>query len=222
MSIEYVSSEQMAEVDEKAPNEYGITISRMMENAAYQIADFIRNNYGKDDRIVFYIGKGNNGGDGLAAARRLHNWGFNVSVELATEDLDGIRLEELDILRNLGMDIEEKAEDVELAVDCLIGYNLKGNPRPPFDEMIERVNDAEEVISVDVPTGVDADTGERLNPSVDADKILTLALPKTGLKNLYAETWVLVISIRGQLYKDLGINTYNIFESSSRIRLDDN
>lgn len=70
-----VSKEQMARIDEKVPEKYGIKISRMMENAGYQISEFIRSEIGVCG-IAVYAGKGNDGGDALAAARRLHLWGF--------------------------------------------------------------------------------------------------------------------------------------------------
>lgn len=220
MDLEFLSSGEMSKVDEKAPAEYGINVSRMMENAAYQIADFIRNNYSKESEIVFYIGEGNNGGDGLAAVRRLYNWGFEVRAELSTEDLDGIRLEELEILRNLGVDVVDGAENADIAVDCLIGYNLKGDPRPPYDKKIEQVNTAEEIISIDIPTGVDADTGEQFSPYVEADKILTLAMPKTGLRELDKDIWLLDISVPDKVFNDLGFEVENLFQESSRIYLD--
>jgi NAD(P)H-hydrate epimerase len=219
MSLPYLSSERMAEVDRKAPEEYGITVSRMMENAAYQIADFLRENYSQSAEIVFYVGKGNNGGDGLAAARRLINWGFSVKLVLATEDLDGIRREELEILRNLGAEFVGEFENADVAVDSLIGYNLSGDPRTPFDELVEQVNSADETVSVDVPTGVDADTGERYSPAVEADKVLTLAMPKTGLRQLEADIWVLDISVPDQVYRDLGFETGNVFGERSRLKL---
>ena len=220
MELPYLLSEEMAEVDRKAPEKYGVTVSRMMENAGYQIADFIRSKYDEDTEIGFYIGKGNNGGDGLAAARRLHNWGFNISLELITENLEGIRAEELKILRKLDADFVEELDNADVAVDCLIGYNLDGKPRSPFDKSIERINKADEIVSVDIPTGIDADTGEAFQNHVRADKILTLAMPKNGLKPLDVDTWVADISVPTKIYRELGYNVSELFQQSSRVYLD--
>jgi NAD(P)H-hydrate epimerase len=215
-----VSRDQMARIDEKVPEEYGISISRMMENAGYQIAEFIRSEIDPGG-VAVYAGKGNNGGDALAAARRLHLWGYSVEVVLATRELDGIRREELEILEELGVDINmEKAEkNYSVALDGLIGYNLNGDPRPPFDSMIEEINQHEKVISIDIPTGVDADTGEKSSPAVEADYTVTLAMPKKGMDEWNSgEIWVADISIPPEAYKEFGFSG-DMFGRSSLVEL---
>lgn len=203
-----VSKEQMARIDEKVPEKYGITISRMMENAGYQIAEFIRSKIDIEG-ITVYAGKGNNGGDALAAARRLHLWGYKVEVVLATRELDGIRKEELEILDELDVEINiETAENnYSTALEGLIGYNLNGNPRPPFDSMIEEVNQHDTTVSIDIPTGIDADTGEKASPAVEADYTVTLAMPKKGMtRENSGEIWVADISIPPEAYREFGFN----------------
>jgi NAD(P)H-hydrate epimerase len=215
-----VSRDQMARIDEKVPEEYGISISRMMENAGYQIAEFIRSEIDPGG-VAVYAGKGNNGGDALAAARRLHLWGYSVEVVLATRELDGIRREELEILEELGVDINmEKAEkNYSVALEGLIGYNLNGDPRPPFDSMIQEINQQEKVISIDIPTGVDADTGEKSSPAVEADYTVTLAMPKKGMDEWNSgEIWVADISIPPEAYKEFGFSG-DMFGRSSLVEL---
>ncbi|MFB6144551.1 MAG: NAD(P)H-hydrate epimerase [Candidatus Nanohaloarchaea archaeon] len=206
--MKQVSKEQMARIDEKVPEKYGISISRMMENAAYQIADFLRKEIDSSG-VTVYAGKGNNGGDALAAARRLHLWGFEVEVILATRELDGVRKEELEILEELGVEINlESAEnEYPVALEGLIGYNLNGDPRPPFESIIEEVNDYETVVSIDLPTGLDADTGEKALPAVEADYTVTLAMPKKGMnKQNSGEIWVADISIPPEAYEEFGFS----------------
>lgn len=218
--MERVSKEEMARIDQKVPEKYGITISRMMENAAYQIAEFIR--YKTDtEEVAVYAGKGNNGGDALAAARRLHLWGYDVEVVLATRELEGIRKEELEILE--GLDVEISTASAEnshsLALEGLIGYNLNGDPRPPFDSMIKEVNQYEKVVSIDIPTGVDADTGEKSSPAVEADYTVTLAMPKKGMtKENSGSIWVADISIPPEAYREFGFEG-DIFDESSLMSL---
>jgi hydroxyethylthiazole kinase-like uncharacterized protein yjeF len=217
--MEKVSKEKMMRIDEKVPEEYGITISRMMENAGYQIAEFVRSEIDPEG-ITVYAGKGNNGGDSLAAARRLYLWGYEVEIVLATRELDGIREEELEILEELGIEINTETAEIHysVALEGLIGYNLNGNPRPPFDSMIEEVNRHETVVSIDISAGVDADTGEKSSPAVEADYTVTLAMPKKGMnKQNSGEIWVADISIPPAAYEEFGFNG-NIFEESSLIR----
>jgi len=215
-----VSREQMAEVDEIVPEKYGITISRMMENAGYQIADFVRQNYSKEEKVALYAGKGNNGGDALAAARRLHLWNFEVEVVVVTEDLDGIRKEELEILRELDVPINKVPVEADVVVDGLIGYNLNGDPRSPFDTLVEAINRVEaDVVSIDVPTGVDANSGKGFDPHVEADTVITLAFPKKGLEEIDAEIYVADISIPDEVYERFGVEVDGYFEEKSLIRL---
>lgn len=219
--MESVSVEQMARIDDKVPEEYGITIHRMMENAGYQIAEFVRKKFDQDSSILVYAGKGNNGGDALAAARRLHLWGFNVEVVCPFE-LDGIRKEEKQILQHLGIEVRDEASmEPDVILEGLIGYNLQGDPRPPFDSMIESINASEaEVVSIDVASGLDADTGEQKQPCVELDYTITLAFPKKGLERRNSgEVWVVDISIPPEAYREFGF-TPEIFEEKSLVRLD--
>jgi NAD(P)H-hydrate epimerase len=211
----------MAEIDRKVPERYGISISRMMENAGYQIAKFIRDEIDPNG-ISIYVGKGNNGGDALVAARRLKLWGYKVEIVLASNGLDGIRKEEIEILRELNVEInlQSSENNYKIALEGLIGYNLQGNPQPPFDSIIKEINrEYNEVISIDIPTGVFPDTGERADPSVEADYTLTLAMPKKGMNQENSgEIWVVDISIPPQAYEEFGFKG-DIFEEKSLVRL---
>jgi NAD(P)H-hydrate epimerase len=215
-----VSKEEMAEIDNNVPEKYGITISRLMENAGYQIAEFVRSEV-EPEGVTVYAGKGNNGGDALVAARRLHLWDYDVEVVLASRDLDGIRAEELEILENLDVDIrmESSENGYKVALEGLIGYNLKGDPRPPFDSMIEEINNFETVVSIDIPTGVDANTGELAEPAVKADYTVTLAVPKKGMnQDNSGDIWVADISIPSEAYRELGFEA-DLFSKGSLEKL---
>lgn len=214
--MDTVTREQMAKIDEIMPDEYGITISRMMENAGYQIAHFIRQELDTDG-VTVYAGPGNNGGDALAAARRLATWGYAVEVVLATRDLDGIRAEELEILERLDVPIREQAAEdrYPVAVDGLIGYNLQGDPRPPFDTLVADINEHDTVVSIDIPTGVHPDTGETASPAVTPDHTVTLAMPKQGMITENAGAiWVADISIPPEAYERFGITGPRFTERS--------
>ncbi|MFB6209024.1 MAG: NAD(P)H-hydrate epimerase [Candidatus Nanohaloarchaea archaeon] len=220
VEIDYVSREQMERIDEKVPEEYGITISRMMENAGFQIAEFVRREIDPES-IAVYAGKGNNGGDALAAARRLYLWGYDVEVVLATRELDGIRKQELLILENLDVKISDQSaeKECEVVLEGLIGYNLEGDPRPPFDSMIEEINSHNTVISIDIPAGLDPDTGEKTVPAVEPDYTVTLAAPFDGLdENNSGEVWIADISIPPEAYQDF-VFSMDIFGKSSLVRM---
>lgn len=219
--MEYATKKKMAEIDRIAPEKYGLTISRMMENAAYHIADYIRENFDKDQKIAVYAGKGNNGGDALAAARRLHNWGYDIELRLESE-LDGIREEESKILKKLGVTPADKIDNANIVLEGMIGYNLKGAPRKPFNKMIEEANSLDAtLISIDVPSGFDLEKEEFLEPSVKPDVVLTLAAPFGALKDLDVDHQLIDISIPREVYREAGvdIDPSKIFQSSSRVKL---
>lgn len=208
----------MQEIDELVPEKYGITTSRLMENAGLRIAEFIRQETA-EKHITVYAGKGNNGGDALVAARRLHLWNYKVEVVLASNDLDGIREEELEILENLGVEINQKSSqnNYSLALDGLLGYSISGDPKPPYDSIAEEINRFETVVSVDLPTGLEPDTGERFNPCIRPDYTVTLGMPLEGMSNENSgEIWVADISIPAEVYGD---DKYSIFNQSSLVKL---
>lgn len=214
-----LTKEEMAKVDEKVPEKYGVTISRMMENAGLQIAEFLRTEIA-EEQFSFYAGKGNNGGDALAAARRLYIWGYDVEVILVSENLDGIREEELETLKRLGVEINVKSSEKEypVAVDGLLGYNIKGDPRPPIDGMIREVNNHANVVSIDLPSGLHPDSGERSNPSVRPYYTVSLAAPFEGMTERNSgEVWLADISVPSELF---GESMKDIFRNSSIVKLD--
>ena len=219
--MEYVSKNQMAKLDKIAPEEYGLTPSRMMENAAYQIASYVRNNYEKGSKVAVYAGKGNNGGDALATARRLHSWGFDIRLRLESE-LDGIREEERQILSKIGVEPVDRVNEADIAIDGIFGYNLDGEPRKPFDRMINELNTLDAVkISIDVPSGYDIESGKYRNCSVKPDTLLTLGAPFEPFADTELEHHLLDIAIPKEVYKAVGINIdpSRLFADSSRIRL---
>lgn len=220
-SMKKVSRDEMAEIDRIAPEDYGITISRMMENAAYQIAEFVRKEIdGKQAKL--YAGKGNNGGDALATARRLKLWDYDIEVILASKKLDGIRKEELEILKRLGVEytVGSSEKDYEVAVEGLIGYNLKGDPRDPFDSLIEEVNSHNTVVSIDIASGLEADTGERSEYCVRPDFTVSLAAPFEGMdRDNSGEIWLADIGVPPEAYDKFGF-TGDFFEEESLIRID--
>lgn len=214
-----ISREEMQEIDEKVPEKYGITTSRLMENAGLRIAEFIRKET-KEKHITVYAGKGNNGGDALVAARRLQLWNYEVEVVLASTDLDGIREEELEILKNLGVEINQNSSehDYSLALEGLLGYSISGAPRPPYDSMVEEINRFETVVSVDIPTGLEPNTGEKFSPCVEPDYTVTLGMPLKGMnEDNSGEIWIADISIPAEVYGD---EKYSIFNQDSLVQLD--
>jgi NAD(P)H-hydrate epimerase len=154
-------------------------------------------------------GVGNNAGDGLAAARHLDRWGRLASVSCVDAGrLRGSAARELDALRRLGVAVasELELEDAEVIVDAIFGTGLSRAPEGRFAEWIEAINGSgKNVISVDVPSGLDADTGVAYSPVVKASATITLGLPKPGLRKLPGRVFVADIGVPLEAYAAVGV-----------------
>ena len=185
----YLTAGEMAEFDRAAIEDFGIDEVVLMENAGLATANLAGQVLGGDvagKRVTFLVGKGNNGGDGLVAARHLHNRGATTKLVLAggTSDLRELPAKQLAILEKMGVHPSgpgPRLVGADLLVDALLGYNLRGNPREPLAEVIRRANSSRvPILAVDIPSGLDATTGEPGDPCMVAEETLTLGLPKAG------------------------------------------
>ena len=236
LRIPVVTIDQMREVDWLMAEKYGIQLIQMMENAGFGLAELSRQFLGgtvSDKKIAVVAGGGNNGGGGLTAARRLYTWGADVSVIALNKEFFGVPKTQWDILQNFTIKkivgkhgIKALATDrYDLTIDALIGYGLKGNPHRPTADFIDLINSQKsKVISLDVPSGLNADSGEVQDPCVRADATLTLALPKIGLFQLGAspvvgELYLVDISVPRELYAEMGIKVGPLFSRNSLIKL---
>jgi hydroxyethylthiazole kinase-like uncharacterized protein yjeF len=191
-ALAYLTAEEMANADREAIEEYGIDVIALMENAGVAAAQVARRMLGGDVKggsICCLIGRGNNGGDGLVAARHLSNWGADVRVVLAGErsDLRDVPAKQMAIVDKMGvkvMDAGAGLGDASLLVDALLGYGSRGSPREPMAGVIRIANESKvPILAVDIPSGLDATTGIPGDPTIVADATVTFGLPKTGFLN---------------------------------------
>jgi NAD(P)H-hydrate epimerase len=229
----------MREVDRLTVEIYGLQIEQMMENAGRHLAELARRLAGgsvRGTRIAVVIGKGNNGGGGMVAARHLHNWGADVTALLPEVGLSGVPAAQRRILRAFLIEEETEADAVRhladwtgpLVLDALIGYGLTGNPRGLSAAMIDAVNaSAATVIALDVPSGLDATSGVVHTPCVKATATMTLALPKTGLlmteaRDVVGALYLTDIGIPAALYMAIGLEVPHLFNRDPVVRLRSN
>jgi NAD(P)H-hydrate epimerase len=174
-----LTSRQVKEVDALAQERFGISVEWLMEAAGWQVARFC------GEPAVVVCGVGNNAGDGLAAARHLHRWGRLVHVCCVdAERLRGPAASELAALQRIGVEVKGELDlgHARCAIDAIFGTGVSRAPEGRFAEWIQGINASGiDVIAVDVPSGLDADTGSAYAPSVRAAVTLTLGLPKPGL-----------------------------------------
>jgi ADP-dependent NAD(P)H-hydrate dehydratase / NAD(P)H-hydrate epimerase len=180
---------RMREVDRWAIEQRGIPSLDLMERAGEGVAAAVQR-HASDGRIVVVCGKGNNGGDGLVVARLLREAAREVTVVClaAGDDLSPDARSNLERLPGEPpLDIEDGSGHVaiaaaEVVVDALLGTGFHGEPRGAVAEAIELVNAASgRVVSVDVPSGVDASTGVIAVAAVEAEETVTFHASKPGL-----------------------------------------
>ena len=174
-----LTSAQVTELDRLASERFGVALDWLMEAAGWQAARAC------DGRTAVVCGVGNNAGDGLAAARHLHRWGRLASVScIERPRLRGEARSELDALLKLGVEVDDRPSfaGADLVLDAVFGTGLNRAPEGRFAEWIEAINASGlRVVAVDVPSGLDSDTGVAYAPCVRADVTVTFTLPKAGL-----------------------------------------
>jgi len=191
---------------------FGVSRLQLMENAGRSVATEIVSRFKSDKtRVAVFCGTGGNGGDGFVAARHLLSYGFKVEVILAGKFIDIVdeaasknwqALQSLEDIINLH-EVYDSALipdiEAEVAVDALLGIGLKGSLHPPILQLVKKINAMKAFrVAVDIPTGIDSDTGEVLGEVVKADLTVTFHKAKPGLGEAKKYTGELVV-------KDIGL-----------------
>lgn len=189
LTVPAITTEQMREIDRLAMESAGLTLLQMMENAGRNLAELALHMMGPralKTKIVVLAGTGNNGGGGICAARHLLNRGIPVRVWISGPPKSEATKTQLQIFQNSGGTVfttdDLRHARANLIIDAMVGYGLHGAPGEAFIPAIEWARNSKGFkLALDVPTGVDATTGETPGTYLRADATLTLALPKTGL-----------------------------------------
>ena len=225
-----VTAEEMRAVDRVAVEEIGLGLPRMMEHAGQGLAAAALDR-GSGGPVTVLAGNGGNGGGGLACARHLANRDRAVRVVLDRDpgEIDGVVGEQLRIVNAMDVPIEGTGDgpntevDAPLdgvVVDALIGYGLAGAPRGTAAELIEAAADAAgTVVSLDVPSGTNATTGEAPGAAIAPDVTATLALPKTGLAAVDGDLLLVDLSIPQTVYDRLDIEYEHPFGNEFAVPL---
>jgi NAD(P)H-hydrate epimerase len=220
--------ERIREVDRRAAEQYKIPSIILMENAARGLTIHAMrmldwpNELG-EDKITVLCGAGSNGGDALGAARHLHNAGLAMTVVLVSpeEKYQGDTRTNLEICRAMGLPVIDASDnpgatldalpDADLVMDGLLGTGVKSEVREPVTDVIDWVNRRQDapVLSVDLPSGMDCDTGKALGVCVAADVTVTFAGVKKGFlengaKRYTGEVRLVSIGAPRDLIEELG------------------
>lgn len=200
-----LSQIEIREVDRTAIDLFGLPGVVLMENAGRGCAEVVARHW-VPGRVVICCGKGNNGGDGYVIARHLENRGWRVQVRLACslDEVSGDAAVFLKVIGQSGLDCQPISVDdstawarlrselrmADLVIDALLGTGLSGSVRSPYLEWIQAINESERpVLAVDLPSGMDCNTGKPLGACVKATRTATMVAPKLGFENAAAAPW---------------------------------
>jgi len=184
----------MRELDRLATEKYGITQEILMENAGIASYDVIRQEMGiiKGKKFTVICGAGNNGGDGFVVARKLHSSGASVDVFLLSDEnsYKGAARQNLETIKKFPIiikqitsieEVKSSLEDADAIIDAIFGTGLSRPVEGLYLEVIRLINNSgKKVFALDIPSGINGDTGQEIGISVKADFTITFGLPKVG------------------------------------------
>jgi len=240
-AVPTVTAAQMAEVDRVTIEDLHIPVDVLMENAGRQIAAAARAFLGGTvvgKRVIGLVGSGNNGGDAAVALRHLVNWGARVCAEVAAPQERLRETTRHQISRLLLATTWEIATvhdaswsglrdlDADLLIDGLLGYSAKGAPRETVATIIGAASASRvPILAVDLPSGIEPDTGAAPGEAIHAAATVTLALPKHGLVSAKAHDYVgelllADIAIPHAAFARIGVDTRRLFEQGDLVRVD--
>ena len=185
---------------------YGVSLLQLMENAGSCVAQEVVARFPEGKKVAVFCGLGGNGGDGFVAARHLLSAGYKVSVIIMGRGRDishEAARRNLTILQSMQdvislMEVSDSSGipkvSADVILDALLGTGTKGKIKPPIAQAVDSINDSEALtIAVDVPTGIDSDTGEVLGKAVKADLTVTFHRSKAGLEKAKKNVGELIV-----------------------------
>jgi len=220
-----LSREQVRACDKNAVERFGVNSLILMENAGLAAAGLILSllQDTADPQVVIFAGGGNNGGDGFVVARQLYNAAVKVSLIVCPDPakFQGDALANLNIIRKMPIDIiylhelsgDRQANEIQvharradLVVDAMLGTGAADPPRGVIRKVIEIVNQparmGRKIVALDVPTGLDPDTGLPMEIALRADYTITFAAMKKGFTQPHAAQYTGAVTVAG-----IGIDT---------------
>jgi len=184
---------EMRNLDSRATSDFGISQEMLMEKAGEAAYSVILKEFGaKDRKFVIFCGAGNNGGDGCVVARKIHSDGGKVKVFLLGDSskLDGAAKKNFGIISEMPIDVfalksieqaKEAISNCDAIVDGIFGTGLSREAGGIYRDVIQLINESgKKVFSIDIPSGVNGDTGQVMGVAVKSDYTVTYGLPKIG------------------------------------------
>ena len=180
-------------LDDKLMGELGFSVDQLMELAGLAVAQAIFKEY-PPCKVLVVCGPGNNGGDGLVAARHLHHFGYCPTVLYPKATASPLYQRLVQQCTGLGIEVLPSVADYtsnHLIVDAIFGFSFRGAMRPPFDQIVQDIKRAGvAVASVDIPSGWDVETGNTSGAGVEPAMLISLSAPKLCVQHFTGTHYV--------------------------------
>ncbi len=217
-----ISFKLMKSIDYHSIEKYDLPISLMMENAGYHLAGITAAYASKKQIILMGIGKGNNGGGGLVAARRLQAWGYQIYLDLPSDDLNPLAQQQLQRALAFGVKINSQVTP-DIFIDAYFGFSQRWPLPDIYLKRIKALNHLKPlIISLDVPSGL-AESAASTAAYIKPDIVVSLAYPKTVLYRpelAKSKVFLVDIGIPKQAFKDFGLHKLVPFEKAGIFELE--
>ncbi|CAH9115081.1 unnamed protein product [Cuscuta epithymum] len=209
--ISYLRQQEAAEIDELLMGPFGFSVDQLMELAGLSVANAVAEVYKPSEysRVLAICGPGNNGGDGLVAARHLHHFGYKPIIcypKRTAKALYSGLVTQLETLSISFLSVEDLPKDLsqnfDIILDAMFGFSFHGVPRAPFDDLIRRLvalqsnepshKKSPAIVSIDIPSGWHVEQGDLSNDGIKPDM---LVCTDTHLVHFSYESWPRLVSL---------------------------
>jgi len=230
--IKFLTAAESQSIDEELFSTGGFSVDQLMELAGLSVAQAIYEEYSHSCgtnteklQVLVLCGPGNNGGDGLVAARHLNHFGMKCTVHYpkkSSKDLFARLVTQAQQAEVTFIDhLPSSLQGYDVVVDALFGFSFKGEPRAPFDSVLKLLKDEESktrIVSVDIPSGWNVDTGPSPDDSCFTPSMLvSLTAPKKGSANFRGVHYLGGRFVPSKLAGKYGLDFTNLYSASSQI-----
>ncbi|KAJ8662281.1 YjeF family domain-containing protein [Lichtheimia ornata] len=186
MAFKCLSQKVAQAIDEELMSSGGFSVDQLMELAGLSVAQAVQRTYDRTQfpNVLVCVGPGNNGGDGLVAARHLYHFGYKPSLYYPKQPNKDLYQRLLVQCNQLGLSVHESfadktVEEADVLVDAVFGFSFKGDVRDPFKEVVKTFETTNKpIVSVDIPSGWDVEQGPSNNVKFQPDVLVSLTAPK--------------------------------------------
>jgi len=221
----YVNTEEMARIEKTARKRFKIKVEETLELSGKALSDFVYYKI-KPKKVLILYGKWNIGAAGLVAARYLMGKGVKVSIVRASRRGKKLVRARLKTLRRMKVVEEKNVKKADVIIDALLGYGFKRMPWGKYSDLIDQANSLRskgvKIVSLDVPSGINADTGESYGNFIRANYTLALALPKKAMEKSsrgFGVVYLVDIGIPKTVYDYLNIKYEDYFKNEGIVKL---